>query len=42
MQCNPPGAVTAIALQAQWGLVGIGTSHGYALFDFRLVREKCV
>lgn len=44
VQCNPPGAITALALQAQWGLVGIGTSHGYALFDFRkmnIVLAKC-
>ena len=38
MQCKPPGAITALALQANWGLVGLGTSHGYALFDYRWVE----
>ena len=39
MQCKPPGAITALALQANWGLVGLGTSHGYALFDYRFVNQ---
>lgn len=44
MQCKPPGAITALALQANWGLVGLGTSHGYALLDYRqmsVILAKC-
>jgi lethal(2) giant larvae protein len=35
IQCNPPGAVTALILHELWGLAGIGTSHGFTLFDYR-------
>ena len=35
VQCVPPAAITSISLEASWGLAGIGTSHGFTLFDFR-------
>lgn len=37
VQCKPPAGITAINVQAQWGLLGFGTSHGYALFDYQQV-----
>lgn len=40
VQCKPPASITALNVQAQWGLVGFGTSHGYALFDYQ--QNKCV
>lgn len=33
IQCQPPAAITSLALQSTWGLTAIGTSHGFALFD---------
>ena len=35
MQASPPAAITALSLEATWNLVGLGTSHGFALFDYR-------
>ena len=35
MQASPPAAITALALEASWNLVCLGTSHGFALFDYR-------
>ena len=35
IQIVPPAAVTSVALEARWGLAGVGTSHGFTLFDFR-------
>ncbi|XP_039255699.2 lethal(2) giant larvae protein homolog 1-like isoform X1 [Styela clava] len=40
VQAKPPASITAINVQAQWGLVGFGTSHGYVLFDYQ--QNKCV
>lgn len=33
VQLHPPAAVTALALQAEWGLLGAGTAHGLVLYD---------
>jgi lethal(2) giant larvae protein len=44
LQLHPPAAVTACALQADWGLVAAGTAHGLALFDYlknKPVMVKC-
>ena len=35
IQVVPPAAVTSVALENRWGLAGIGSSHGFTLFDFR-------
>ncbi|XP_049951670.1 lethal(2) giant larvae protein homolog 1 isoform X2 [Schistocerca serialis cubense] len=40
LQLHPPAAVTALVLQADWGLVAAGTAHGLALFDY--IRHKGV
>ncbi|KAK9500860.1 hypothetical protein O3M35_002038 [Rhynocoris fuscipes] len=34
LQLHPPAAVTALALQSNWGLIAVGTAHGIALYDF--------
>ncbi|XP_078482669.1 lethal(2) giant larvae protein homolog 1 [Ciona intestinalis] len=34
IQCQPPASLTSININANWGLVGIGTGHGFALFDY--------
>uniref|UniRef100_H2ZMJ2 Lethal giant larvae homologue 2 domain-containing protein n=1 Tax=Ciona savignyi TaxID=51511 RepID=H2ZMJ2_CIOSA len=34
IQCQPPASVTSINIHANWGLLGIGTGHGFALFDY--------
>lgn len=39
VQCKPPASVTAINVQAHWGLIGFGTSHGFSLFDYQQVSE---
>jgi len=44
LQCEPPASVTSINLNANWGLVGVGTSHGFGLFDYmqnEMVVQRC-
>ncbi|XP_026472998.1 protein lethal(2) giant larvae-like [Ctenocephalides felis] len=44
LQLHPPAAVTCLALQADWGLVSVGTAHGMALYDYcrhKPVTVKC-
>ncbi|XP_054718851.1 lethal(2) giant larvae protein homolog 1-like [Uloborus diversus] len=43
-QLTPPAAVTALAVNAEWGLISAGTAHGFALFDYiqkKAVMSKC-
>jgi len=40
VQLTPPAAVTAVAHNVEKGLLAVGTSHGYALYD--LVQNKVV
>ncbi|XP_051174479.1 lethal(2) giant larvae protein homolog 1 isoform X1 [Leptopilina boulardi] len=40
LQLYPPAAITALALQSEWGLIAAGTAHGLALFDY--IRAKAV
>ncbi|XP_077980343.1 lethal(2) giant larvae protein homolog 1-like [Glandiceps talaboti] len=40
VQLTPPAAITAIAHNVERGLLAVGTSHGYAVFD--LVQNKVV
>ena len=39
IQCQPPASVTALNVNANWGLVGLGTGHGFVLFDYLQVRS---
>uniref|UniRef100_F7BKG3 LLGL scribble cell polarity complex component 2 n=1 Tax=Xenopus tropicalis TaxID=8364 RepID=F7BKG3_XENTR len=44
VQCQPPAAVTSLALHSEWRLLAFGTSHGFGLYDFqqkRQVMAKC-
>jgi len=44
LQCEPPASVTSINLNANWGLIGVGTSHGFGLFDYmqnEMVVQRC-
>jgi lethal(2) giant larvae protein len=34
IQFYPPATVSALALSTDWQLVGVGTAHGFALFDY--------
>ena len=34
IQLYPPATVSALALSTDWQLCGMGTSHGFALFDY--------
>jgi lethal(2) giant larvae protein len=34
IQLYPPATISALALNTDWQLVSIGTSHGFALFDY--------
>ncbi|CAG9865318.1 unnamed protein product [Phyllotreta striolata] len=38
LQVHPPAAITCCVLQADWGLVAVGTAHGLALLDY--IRNK--
>lgn len=43
-QLMPPAAITSVSIESSWGVVGLGTSHGYALYDYRMfttVIAKC-
>ncbi|KAG8446129.1 hypothetical protein GDO86_013845 [Hymenochirus boettgeri] len=44
VQCQPPAAITSLALHSEWRLLAFGTSHGFGLYDFqqrRPVMVKC-
>nr|CAG4651568.1 EOG090X00I4 [Triops cancriformis] len=44
VQLHPPAAITALALQTEWGLLALGTAHGLALYDIvhkKAVTSKC-
>nr|CAG4643699.1 EOG090X00I4 [Lepidurus arcticus] len=44
VQLHPPAAITALALQIEWGLLALGTAHGLALYDIvhkKAVTSKC-
>lgn len=34
IQLYPPATVSALALNTEWQLLAMGTSHGFALFDY--------
>ena len=42
IQLYPPATVSALALNTDWQLVGMGTSHGFALFDFLQSRDLLI
>ncbi|XP_033211249.1 lethal(2) giant larvae protein homolog 1 isoform X2 [Belonocnema kinseyi] len=44
LQLYPPAAITALAIQSEWGLLTAGTAHGLAVFDYtrsKAVSVKC-
>lgn len=44
LQLHPPAAVTALALNAEWSVLAVGTAHGLTLYDIFLKKEvvaKC-
>ena len=42
IQLYPPATVSALALYSDWQLVAMGTSHGFALFDYLHARPLLV
>lgn len=42
VQLYPPATVSALALNTDWQLIGVGTSFGFALFDYNHTRELLV
>lgn len=42
VQLYPPATVSSLALNTDWQLIGVGTSYGFALFDFNHSRELLV
>lgn len=42
IQLYPPATVSALCLNSDWKLIGMGTSHGFALFDYIQQRELLV
>lgn len=42
VQLWPPAAVSALALHSDWGLVAVGTGHGFAVFDYVREKQQCV
>jgi lethal(2) giant larvae protein len=42
IQLYPPATVSALCLNTDWKLIGMGTSHGFALYDFVQQRELLV
>ncbi|XP_076808161.1 lethal(2) giant larvae protein homolog 1-like isoform X1 [Clavelina lepadiformis] len=44
IQCQPPASITSLSIHSNWSLVGIGTGHGFALFDYlqnKSVLSRC-
>ena len=44
LQLSPPAAISALALNSDWGLVSVGTGHGFGVFDYvnnKIVCVKC-
>ncbi|KAL5019307.1 hypothetical protein ScPMuIL_005029 [Solemya velum] len=39
MQLSPPAACTALAFHSEWCLLGAGTAHGFAVFDYLQKKE---
>src|SRR5699024_4180160 len=33
LQIHPPAAVTALSISAHWQVIGVGTAHGFGLYD---------
>ena len=42
IQLYPPGTISALALNADWQLVGMGTSNGFVLYDYCHMKELLV
>jgi lethal(2) giant larvae protein len=42
IQLYPPATVSALALNTDWQLVGMGTSHGFALYDYCHMKDLLI
>lgn len=42
IQLYPPATVSALALNTDWQLVAMGTSHGFALFDYAQAKDLLI
>ena len=42
IQLYPPATVSALAMNTEWQLVAIGTSHGFALYDYLQNKDLLV
>jgi lethal(2) giant larvae protein len=42
VQLYPPATVSALALSTDWQLVSMGTSHGFALFDYLTMKPLLI
>jgi lethal(2) giant larvae protein len=42
IQLYPPATVSALALNTDWQLVGMGTAHGFTLYDFAQRRNLLI
>jgi lethal(2) giant larvae protein len=42
IQLYPPATISALTLNTDWQLVGMGTSYGFALFDFLHTRDLLI
>lgn len=42
IQLYPPATVSALALNTDWQLVAMGTSHGFALYDYNQMKDLLI
>ena len=42
VQLYPPATVSALALNTEWQLVGMGTSHGFVLYDYNNSKDLLI
>jgi lethal(2) giant larvae protein len=42
IQLYPPATVSALTLNTDWQLIGMGTSHGFALYDYFHLRDLLI
>lgn len=42
IQLYPPATISALALNTDWQLVAMGTSHGFALFDYNHIKPLLI
>lgn len=42
LQLHPPAAVTALALNAEWSVLAVGTAHGLTLYDIVCAMQQFI